>query len=523
MSNKNIENEKTGAINEHQERANMEASGNEANRASSVTVEREASRAVVEVGADAEPSLSASRDHARRRMWLIVGAVALVAIVAILLLLARGNRRTAQESVEVSATHADEEKHGSEEGGEVKLSPEALEATGIEIEGATQRPAVALLKVTGTVETNPQQTQQVTPLVSGRVERVNVALGDRVGAGTILAVISSPQIAQMHGKLHEAETQLSLAERNLARVLKTENRVAVLQAKAKLDEAEATLKRTRRLIELGAGAGKDLIAAEAAYRTAKADHDFQNNISLNREVQEAQAAVETARVDVGHIRDEMRALGAPVRENELKDHNNDSSLVRLPAPASGIVTERMVNPGTGVEAGKALFTIANISSVWVIANVPEAQLGNVHQGTRAEIRSVSIGGGAINGRVAYIDPQLNEETRTGRVRIEVQNPGERLKAGMFVEVGFQTSTSSATGEELMIPSAAVQRSGGRTIVFIPQENEAGAFEVREVEAGGETEGYTRILSGLQIGERVVTKGSFTLKTQLEKGALGDDH
>lgn len=524
MSNKNIENEQNGAINEHHERANMEASGNEANRASSVTLEREVSRAVVEVGADAEPSLSASGNHARRRAWLIVGVVALVAIVAILLLLARGNRRTAQETVEVSAARTEaEEKHTGEEGGEVKLSPEALEATGIELEGVTQRPAVALLKVTGTVETNPQQTQQVTPLVSGRVERVNVALGDRVGAGTILAVISSPQIAQMHGKVHEAETQLSLAERNLARVLKTENRVAVLQAKAKLDEAEATLKRTRRLIELGAGAGKDLIAAEAAYRTAKADHDFQNNISLNREVQEAQAAVETARVDVGHIRDEMRALGAPVRENELKDHNNDSSLVRLPAPASGIVTERMVNPGAGVEAGKALFTIANISSVWVIANVPEAQLSNVRQGTRAEIRSVSIGTDAINGRVAYIDPQLNEETRTGRVRIEVQNPGERLKAGMFVEVGFQTSTSSATGEELMIPSAAIQRSDGRTIVFVPQENEAGAFEVREVETGGETEGYTRILSGLKIGERVVTKGSFTLKTQLEKGALGDDH
>ncbi len=459
---------------------------------------------------------TASRNRNNRRMWLVVAVVAAVGLVAILFLLLRSDKRGRQEPAETLAVHEDEKT-------EVKLSPEALEAAKVEIEGVTQRPAVALLKVTGTVEPNPQHTQQATPLVSGRVERVNVAAGDRVGAGAVLAVISSPQIAQMHGKLHEAETHLSLAERNLARVLRTENRVAVLQAKAKLDEASATLKRTRRLIEIGAGAGKDLIAAETSFQTAKAEYDFQSNISLSREVQEAQAAVETARVDVGHIRDEMRALGAPVKENELKDHKDDSSLVRVVAPASGIVTERMVNTGSGVDAGKPLFTISNISTVWIIANVPEAQMGGVREGTPAEIRTAVMGSQVISGRVAYVDPQLNEETRTGRVRIEASNPGERLKTGMFVEVGFQTSTGSETGEELMIPSDAVQRVGERTVVFIPKENEAGAFEVREVQLGGESDGYTRVVSGLQLGEKVVTKGSFTLKTQLEKGAMGDGH
>jgi RND family efflux transporter MFP subunit len=475
-------------------------------------------RTVAEIEASSDQSSSRARNN--RRMWLVVALVTFVGMTAILFLLLRGDRRERPESTETSAMHEDDHKG---EKAEVKLSPEALEAAKIEIEGVTQRPAVALLKVTGTVEPNPQHTQKATPLVSGRVERVNVAVGDRVGAGTVLAIISSPQIAQMHGKLHESETHLSLAERNLARVLKAENRVAVLQAKAKLDEASATLKRTRRLIEIGAGAGKDLIAAETTFQTAKAEYDFQSNITLSREVQEAQAAVETARVDVGHIRDEMRALGAPVRENELKDHKDDSSLVRVVAPASGIVTERAVNPGSGVDAGKALFTISNISTVWVIANVPEAQMGSVREGTPAEIRTAVMGSQVISGRVAYIDPQLNEETRTGRIRIEAPNPGERLKTGMFVEVGFQTSTSSAAGEELMVPSDAVQRVGERTVVFIPKEEEAGAFEVREVEVGGETDGYTRVVGGLQVGERVVTKGSFTLKTQLEKGAMGDEH
>jgi len=139
------------------------------------------------------------------------------------------------------------------------------------------------------------------------------------------------------------------------------------------------------------------------------------------------------------------------------------------------------------------------------------------------VRSTAIGNNAIAGRVNYIDPRLNEETRTARVRIELGNPGERLKAGMFVEVGFQASSGTATGEELMVRSEAVQRIGDRTVVFIPQEEEPGTFVVRDVELGGVADGYQRVLSGLQVGEKVVTKGSFTLKTQMLKSSLGDEH
>lgn len=449
-----------------------------------------------------------------RRKLIVVACVAVVAILALVLILWA---RKPGPSTQVNAVAA--EQH---EGEEVKLSAEALQAAGIEIEGVTQRPAVALLQTTGTVEANEQQTQQATPLVGGRIDQVQVRLGDRVRAGAVLAVISSPQIAQMHGKLHEAETQRALAERNLERVLKAENRVAVLSAKAKLDEAEATLKRVRRLIELGAGAGKDLIAAETAYKTAKAEYDFQSNISLNREVQEARAAVETSRVDVSHIRDEMRSLGAPVPEGENHNHNKDTSLVALRAPVSGTVIERLVNVGAGVEAGTPLFTIGNLSTIWIIANVPEAQVGRVHIGTSVAVTSTA--NEVLSGRVAYIDPKLNEETRTARVRIEMSNPGERLKAGMFVQVGFQTGSAESSDQELVVKSEALQRLGERTVVFLPKDDELGAFEVRDVQAGAESSEYTRILSGLQLGEKIVTKGSFTLKTQLMKGELGDhDH
>ncbi|HKP36763.1 MAG TPA: efflux RND transporter periplasmic adaptor subunit, partial [Pyrinomonadaceae bacterium] len=314
------------------------------------TTDGETNEPSAELSFDSTPPAGSS--NRRRRNLVILASVAVVAIVAILAILVMWGRVAPDKSTEVNINA--EAAHAPGGPPEVKLSPEALQAAGIEVEGVTQRPAVALLKVTGSVESNQQQTQAVTPLVSGRVERVNVALGDRVRAGSILAVISSPEVAEMHGKLREAMTRLVSAERNLARVQRAENRSAVLQAKARLDEAEATLKRTRRLIELGAGAGKDLVAAETAFKTAKAEHDFQSNISLNREVQQAQAEVETGRVEVAHLSQSLTALGVAVNEGERDIHRENISLVQVRAPASGTVTERLVNAGAGIQSGSPL-------------------------------------------------------------------------------------------------------------------------------------------------------------------------
>jgi cobalt-zinc-cadmium efflux system membrane fusion protein len=198
---------------------------------------------------------------------------------------------------------------------------------------------------------------------------------------------------------------------------------------------------------------------------------------------------------------------------------HDTSIIQLYAPISGTVTERWVNAGAGIEAGKPLFTVANISTLWVIANVPESQIGLLKVSIPAEVRSAALGQSAITGRITYIDPILNEETRTARVRVEVPNSDERLKVGMFVEVGFQTGT--ATGDELVVPEAAVQRIGERNVVFVPRVNEPGRFEVRDVELGATADRQRQVISGVALGDQVVTKGSFTLKTQLLKGKLGE--
>lgn len=464
---------------------------------------------------DMSDAIKRRRSSNRFRFLMIFAAVVFITIASWFLL----------RSGEFPGDSAHNDDH-SQEGhsrSEVALSPEALSAAGIETGEVIEMSATATLRVTGAIEANQEQTQQVTPLVAGRVERVYASLGDAVKRGAVLATISSPQIAELHGKLHEAETRFRLAEQNLERVQKAENRVSALQARARLDEAEANLNRTRYLVERGVGAARDLIAAETIYKTAKAEYDYHSNISLSREVQEARVEAETARVEVQHIHASLRALGAEISEDARTERNHDTSMIRLRAPVSGKVTERMVNAGAGVEAGKALFTISNISTVWVIASVPESQVGLLRAGTRAEVRSVSLGDQSVTGRVTYIDPILNEETRTARVRIEVANRGERLKVGMFAEVDFQTTSERVTEFDLFIPDEAVQRIGNRIVVFIPKLDEPGHFHVRDIEIGGVTNGQRRIIGGLRRGESVVTKGGFTLKTQLLKEEIGEGH
>lgn len=127
---------------------------------------------------------------------------------------------------------------------ELKVSSEVLTTAGIEVVPVTSSPGVERLQATGVVDVNQLRLQQVTPLVGGRIERVHVTLGDRVRADAVLLTLSSPQVAELQGNLHTAE--------------------------AKLTENEATLARTKRLVDLGAGAGKDLIAAEAEHRAVQA-------------------------------------------------------------------------------------------------------------------------------------------------------------------------------------------------------------------------------------------------------------
>lgn len=307
-------------------------------------------------------------------------------------------------------------------------------ATGIKLVTVTLEAPIATFVVAGTIEPNQQQLQQITPLVGGRVENIYVALGDYVKPGTMLVQIDSPQVAEMHGKLHEAETRLHLSKINLNRVQQAANRVSVLKAKATLDEAESTLKRTKFLVSEGLTARKDLVAAQSEFDRATAEYNFQKDISLNREVTQAKADVQTAQTETQHIRNGLKALDAHL-SSEKDPTEHDISRIELRSPIAGTIIERFVNPGSGFEVGKPLLTIANTKILWVIANVPETQMNAIHVGSSAKVK---LGDRLVPGAVSYIDPRLNEDTRTSRVRIEITNPENKIQVGSFAQVEFTT-------------------------------------------------------------------------------------
>lgn len=391
---------------------------------------------------------------------------------------------------------------------------ESLE--GVVVEPARMQTPTAALRVAGTVELNPQANVVVAPLVSGRVKNVLVTQGARVRAGQPLIVLDSPEIADLHIRLHDAETRRDIAARNLQRVERAESRVALAQARARLAQAEANLQRLRQLFASGVLSRQELQDAETAYATAKAEYDFQQVVGQERDLREAQAALEVANVEVKHIYDQLTALGAPPAPND--DDAHPTAEITLFAPLSGVVTDRTANVGAFIAAGTTLLTIADLRVMWVIAAVPETQLGDVRIGQPVEVHVPALGARTLRGRVAFIEANLNADTRTARVRIEVPNPDERLRAAMFAEVDF---LAPAAAPQLVVPTAAVHRLGERTVVFVAGESPR-EFHVRDVEVGDAQGEATPVRRGLTAGERVVVKGGLALKTQLVGFADGEE-
>ena len=190
------------------------------------------------------------------------------------------------------------------------------------------------------------------------------------------------------------------------------------------------------MVDEGISSQKDLIAAQANNERAQAEFNYQNNISLNRELAEASAELRTAETEAAHIREGLSALDAQVPKNEGSIGEHNISVIQLKTSITGTVIERFVNPGAGVESGKPLMTITNTSVLWLIASVPEQQISKVKIGMPAQI---SIGNEHRTGRITYIDPRLNEDTRTARVRIELDNKDQSIKVGMFAQVTFKNS------------------------------------------------------------------------------------
>jgi RND family efflux transporter MFP subunit len=296
--------------------------------------------------------------------------------------------------------------------------------------------------------------------------RVTADLGQSVAPGALLAEVFSPELA-------DAETRY-------------------VSMRAELDAHERELARTGQLVEIGAASRQELERLHAEHSAKLAEVDSARSklslLGLNSE------AIERL------------APGSPV-----------AAEAAVRSPMSGVVIERMVNPGVNVDASTALFTIADLSTVWVQADVYEQDFAQVHQGQAATVTFPAFPDRTMQGAITYIDPQLDPQTRTAKLRVEVANPRGDLRIGMIADVQLTTSGSSAIP---FVPRTALQHIGDRTVVYLSRADQPGGFIERDVQVGdsaGNEE--VAVLHGVAPGDSVVSQGSFAVRAEGERLGL----
>lgn len=206
----------------------------------------------------------------------------------------------------------------------------------------------------------------------------------------------------------------------------------------------------------------------------------------------------------------LKNMGIP--DSVITQLQNDPNPVRSidwPAPMSGVVMEKKVVSGQMVKAGDELYRLADLSSIWVIANVTEQDIGAVKTGAPAKMTFRAFPGEVFEGKVTFILHELDAATRTGKVRIEVRNPDGRIKHEMFADV--EINSGAADAERLVVSSSAVIDSGNRQVVIVDRGE--GRFEPRAVKLGARGDGVIEILEGLKDGEAVVTSANFLIDAE----------
>jgi cobalt-zinc-cadmium efflux system membrane fusion protein len=326
-----------------------------------------------------------------------------------------------------------------------------LQVTSVEV---TRWPRV--LRLTGSVAYNSFKTTPVITQVSGPVSQILVSPGEVVRTGQPMLYVSSPDYAQARSTFMKARDAFGLAEKSFNRA-------------------------------------NDLYAHHAI---AEAD------------LQQADSTRNQALADLQTAEQSLKVLGISELEHLLK--GPVSPEIPLLAPLVGEVVERLVAPGQVIQAGATqCFTISDMSTVWVLANVYEHDLGFVHLGDPVVIQTDAYPA-PFNGGISYIAAALDPTSRTLQVRIETSNPGKKLKKDMYVTAIVHAGVTEGA---LTVPDAAMLRNDeNQPFVYVAESSgQPGQFAQRLVTIGDSQEGKTQILSGLRAGERVVADGSLFLQ------------
>lgn len=273
--------------------------------------------------------------------------------------------------------------------------------------------------------------------------------------------------------------------------------------------ADATYQYVRKGQPLFTIYSPDLVTTEREYLAAR-QHQEQVAQSTVAGVRSGAAALLTAATE------RLKQWGVPPQElARLEASGQVQQELEVDSPVSGYITERNALPSVAVQPEMRLYTIADLSVVWVQAQVFQNDLGRIHTGDSAALTVDTFPGRTFTGRVDFIYPQMDQDTRTAKVRLVLPNPRLELKPGMFVNV----SLKQPLGRQLVVPASAILHSGTRQIAFVSRGD--GYFEPREVQVGSRAGDDLIVLKGLQEGDTIVTSANFLIDSESElQAALG---
>nr|WP_246560213.1 efflux RND transporter periplasmic adaptor subunit [Geobacter grbiciae] len=359
--------------------------------------------------------------------------------------------------------HDGHDGHGEE--GKVKMTAEVQKQNGVAVAAAKKQRLAGAISATGKVEANADRIAHVSPRIPGKIVSVRASLGDGVAAGQPLATLDSVELGEALNRYHQSKTRLALAQSNMDRI--------------------------KTLVEKKIAARKDILQAETDYKMAQTElHTDVERLSLYG-----------------------------VSTSELKNANHRKPLLPVRSPIGGIITEKHAIVGELADPSTSLYTVADLSSVWVMVDINEKDLAKIHRGQPAAVTVTAFPELKLKGRITYIADLVDEATRTVKARVEVANPGRKLKPEMFATV--ELTLAADAPPVLAVPEDAVQDLDGKKVVFVAEGSDE--FAARPVQTGRTAGGLVEILSGLKEGENYAVKGSFILKSEIKKGEMTDEH
>ena len=374
-----------------------------------------------------------------------------------------------------SAPAASKSTHNVDSSEPIDLTHAQQEKIGLTTESVAVKTLPIISEATGTVRADTSLTTPVISLAPGRIEEVLVQPGDQVKKGQVLATIRSDEVAQI-----QSELLTHLLE------LRSERRMAVL----KQNLAQKVFDRKLKLLEEKIAAKADVDQAESELDQAK---------------EEVLATDEKEQTLIISSKERLRLFGSsPKLVDSVVKTRHIQLVFDIVSPRTGIITERECDPGELVEGGKNLFSVSDLSRVWLVANILENNMRFVQKGMPVKVMVDSLPDETFAGTLNFVDSKVDAQTRTLPVRATIDNSSPRLKPEMFARMSVQVGQTTA----LMVPEPSVQKAGETYLVYV--DGPGDTYLEKKVKTGKTTGGYVEILSGLKPNDKVVVNGSLQL-------------